>query len=335
MGTSTGQKFIVTGAAGFIGCNIVAALNARGFDDVLAVDTLDCQGKEENLKSVDYSEYLDRDDFRHLMLDGKLEPVTTVFHMGACSSTTETNRKFLDDNNNLYTRQLCEWSLKSGTRFVYASSAATYGDGSLGYSDEDELTPKLKPLNLYGKSKQSFDTWALKKGLFGRMVGLKFFNVYGPHEDHKGDMRSVINKAYGQILRTGSVSLFKSYKSEYRDGEQDRDFIYVRDAVDVCLYFHDNPKIPGLFNCGTGKARTWLDLVKAVFKAMNREPDITFIDMPREIRDKYQYHTEADMRKLRRAGYKAEFTSLEDGVRDYVRYLAARPYVADQPAQQK
>ena len=194
----------------------------------------------------------------------------TVFHLGANSSTTEKNASHLVENNYRFTRELCEWCLHHDIRFIYASSAATYGDGSLGYSDSDDITPTLKPLNMYGWSKQMFDLWALRHQLFDRIVGLKYFNVYGPREDHKGDMRSVINKAYHQVLETGEVKLFKSYRPEYKDGEQARDFVFVKDAVAATLFFNDHRNVNGLFNCGTGKARTWNDLAKAVFAAMRR-----------------------------------------------------------------
>lgn len=324
MSDSKKSRFVVTGAAGFIGRNLVAALNARGSKDIMVVDQLDCENKQ-NLDGLAFSAYLDKQDFRNDIITDKLKPVDTVFHIGACSSTTETNEKYITDNNYQYTRDLCEWCLRHNARFIYASSAATYGDGSLGYSDEDCVTPRLKPLNLYGWSKQNFDMWALANGHFDSIVGLKYFNVYGPHEDHKGDMRSVVNKAYGQILKTGEVKLFKSYNPKYKDGEQERDFVYVRDAVKVALFFHDHPEASGLFNCGTGRARTWLDLVNAVFAAMKRKPNISFIEMPENIKDKYQYHTQAEVSKLRRSGYNEEFISLEDGVRDYVQgYLAKK-----------
>ena len=244
--------------------------------------------------------------------------------MGACSSTTEQDATFLADNNYRYTRDLCEWCLRNNTRFIYASSGATYGNGSNGYSDLDDATIALRPLNMYGYSKHMFDLWALKNEVLETIVGLKFFNVYGPREDHKGDMRSVVNKAYGQILESGEVKLFKSYNAAYKDGEQVRDFVYVKDAVDVCLYFMDKPRASGLFNVGTGKARTWLDLVNAVFAAMGKPPKVQFIDMPETLRAKYQYHTQADVAKLQRAGYTEPFTSLEDGVKDYVKTWLAR-----------
>ena len=313
------DKFIVTGAAGFIGSNLVAALNARGDSDILAVDELGADEKWKNLVGLEFQDYWEKDDFLFALRNDSLGKVDTVFHLGANSSTTEKNASHLVENNYRFTRELCEWCMHHDIRFIYASSAATYGDGSLGYSDSDDVTPTLKPLNMYGYSKQMFDLWAMRHGLFDRIAGLKYFNVYGPREDHKGDMRSVINKAYHQIRETGEVKLFKSYKPEYKDGEQLRDFVYVKDAVAVTLFLHDQADVSGLFNCGTGKARTWNDLVKATFKAMGMEPKIAYIDMPESLHAKYQYRTEADMAKLRDAGYEDSFTSLEDGVADYVK----------------
>jgi ADP-L-glycero-D-manno-heptose 6-epimerase len=320
------KNFIVTGGAGFIGCNIVKALNERGHRNILVVDSVGSdRTKQKNLDAVKFKDLLGINDFRKKFLTGRIKDSDVVFHMGACSSTTETNEDFHIDNNFLYTRQLCEWSLRCGARFVYASSAATYGDGSLGYSDSDKVTPLLRPLNLYGQSKQMFDLWALQNNVLEEIAGIKYFNVYGPFEDHKGDMRSVVNKAYDQILRTGELKLFKSYKREYRDGEQERDFVYVKDAIDVTLFLAAHRKVCGLFNCGTGRAQTWLDLAKAVFAAMGVKPRIKFIEMPLEIRSKYQYHTQAEMGKLRAAGYRKPFASIEKGVREYVRdYLSKR-----------
>ena len=313
------DKFIVTGAAGFIGSNLVAELNARGDSDILLVDELGMDEKWKNLVGLDFQDYWEKDDFLYALKSDTLGEVDAVFHLGANSSTTEKNASQLAENNYRFTRELCEWCLHHNVRFVYASSAATYGDGSLGYSDSDEVTPTLKPLNMYGYSKQMFDLWAMRHGLMNQIAGLKYFNVYGPREDHKGDMRSVVNKAYHQIRETGEVKLFKSYKPEYKDGEQVRDFVYVKDAVAATLFLYERSDVCGLFNCGTGKARTWNDLVKATFKAMGLEPKISYIDMPESLREKYQYRTEADMSKLREAGYEEPFTSLEDGVMDYVK----------------
>ncbi|HXV13476.1 MAG TPA: ADP-glyceromanno-heptose 6-epimerase [Candidatus Krumholzibacteria bacterium] len=310
---------IVTGGAGFIGSNLVDALNARGHDDVVVVDHVEGDpGKLRNLERLQIGEYLDKREFRARVRAGKAPKASAVFHLGACSSTTETDEGYLRDNNTEYTREVCEWSLAGGARFVYASSAATYGDGSLGYSDEDAVTPTLKPLNLYGASKQWFDEWALRNGVLKRVAGIKYFNVYGPYEDHKGDMRSLVNKAYAQVMREGEIALFKSYRPAFKDGEQRRDFIHVDDAVAVTLFFLDRPEVSGLFNCGTGSARTWVDLAKALFSAVGLPPRIRFIDMPESIREKYQYHTQADMTKLRAAGYSAPFLQVEDGVRRYV-----------------
>lgn len=314
---------IVTGASGFIGRNVVAELNRRGVERILAVDDLGTDERWKNLRGLKFEEILPIAKFREAFLGDRLPETQVVYHLGACSATTETNANYLLDNNYQYTRELCEWSLKRGIRFVYASSAATYGDGEKGYSDADEVTPTLVPLNMYGMSKHLFDLWALRNGLLGKIAGLKYFNVYGPGEDHKGDMRSVIHKAYGQIREGGAVRLFKSYRSDYKHGEQVRDFVFVKDAVDVTLFCGENPKASGLFNCGTGKARSWNDLAQAVFAAMGLEPNIEFIEMPPALRSKYQYFTQAEMGKLRAAGYTRAFTSLEDGIREYVQgYLA-------------
>jgi ADP-L-glycero-D-manno-heptose 6-epimerase len=311
-------KYIVTGGAGFIGSNIVKELNARGEDDILIVDSLGMSEKWKNLVGLRYEDYLDKGDFFTVLADGLLADVEAVYHLGACSATTERDADYLMENNYGFTRALCEECLAHDVRFVYASSAATYGDGNLGYSDADDETPKYKPLNMYGYSKHMFDLWALKAGISGQIAGMKYFNVYGPGEGHKDDMRSVIHKSYFQILETGEVKLFKSHRPDYKDGEQVRDFVYVKDAVKETLWFGENREVGGVFNCGTGTPRTWVDLVSAVFRAMGREPNITFIDMPDHLQGKYQYHTQADLTKLRAAGYDAGFTALEDGVTDYV-----------------
>lgn len=315
-----GGSIIVTGGAGFIGSNIVRELNARGRDDVILVDRLRDGDKWKNLRGLVFEDLVDKDAFRMDVLEGAIAyDVEAVIHMGACSSTTETDADYLLDNNTRYTRELCEWCLEEGVRFVYASSAATYGDGSLGYDDADAATPAYRPLNMYGYSKQLFDLWALRSGALDRIAGLKYFNVYGPGEAHKGDMRSVVHKSYGQILDTGRVGLFKSYRPDFPHGGQVRDFVYVKDAVDLTLHLVEHPQINGLFNCGTGSARSWVDLATAVFTALDREPAIDFIEMPGHLRDRYQYHTQADPAKLLAAGYARPFTSLEDGVADYVR----------------
>lgn len=318
---------VVTGAAGFIGRNAVAELNARGNDNLLLVDQLGTEEKWKNLLGLRFEDLLTPEQFLD-RVSGKSSPprIDQVLHLGACSATTERDADYLLRNNYQYTRTLCEYCLTHDARFVYASSAATYGDGSQGYSDDDAITPTLRPLNMYGYSKHMFDLWALKHRLFDRIVGLKYFNVFGPFEDHKGDMRSVVQKSFHQIRREGKVRLFKSHRDDYADGEQQRDFIHVKDAVAVSLHFLEHRDRGGLLNCGTGVARTWKDLALAVFAAMNRTPDIAFIDMPPTLREKYQYFTQADVAKLRRTGYTQPFTPLEEGVKHYVQdYLMQQP----------
>jgi ADP-L-glycero-D-manno-heptose 6-epimerase len=318
------KRIIVTGGAGFIGSNLVAALNERGCDNILIVDHLSCSEKWKNLRGLRYEDYLDRRLFLEIIQQNGLTGVDAAFHFGACTSTTETDADYLMRNNYQYSQSLCEWALRHKARFIVASSAATYGDGQLGYSDADFLTPELCPLNMYGYSKHLFDLWALRKGFYNKIAGLKFFNVYGPGESHKGDMRSVVLKAYHQIKETGDVVLFRSHNAEFRDGEQCRDFIYVKDAVAVALFLYDHRDASGLFNCGTGEARTWLDLVRAVFLTMGKEPRIRFIDIPESIRTKYQYCTRAEITKLRAAGFQDQFVSVEDGVRDYMQNYLQR-----------
>ena len=318
----TRNTIIVTGAIGFIGTNLVQALNERGYTNLLLVDHLDNTDKWKNFAHLDFDDYLDRSAFMELLQCGFNREVRAIFHLGACSSTTETDSNFLMENNYRYTQKLAQWADIHSVPMILASSAATYGDGRNGYSDQDSALSKYVPLNMYGMSKHLLDKWAERNGLYGRnLVGLKFFNVYGPHEDHKGDMRSVILKSYYKILERGYVELFKSYLPQYKDGEQLRDFIYVDDVVKVMLYFFDNPSSHGLYNCGTGQPRSWNDLARSVFKAMQRTEDIRYIEMPEQLRGKYQYYTCADTKKLREAGYEAEFTSLEDGAAKYVAYL--------------
>jgi ADP-L-glycero-D-manno-heptose 6-epimerase len=314
------KPILVTGAAGFIGRNVVAELNARGEDEIVLVDELGKDEKWKDLVGLRYEDIVSPEEFLGLIEDGAFADARSLIHLGACSATTEKDADYLLRNNYQYTRVLCNWAQANEVRFVYASSAATYGDGAQGYDDSDDVTPELKPLNMYGYSKHMFDLWALKHNFFENIVGLKYFNVFGPYEDHKGDMRSVVSKSYEQIRATGMVKLFKSYKPEYKDGEQMRDFIYVKDAVDVTLHFalQDAAAPGGLLNCGTGKARTWVDLATAVFDAMGLPPKIEFIEMPQELQGKYQYFTEATETKLRAAGYTKPFTSLEEGVREYV-----------------
>jgi ADP-L-glycero-D-manno-heptose 6-epimerase len=311
---------IVTGGAGFIGSNIVKALNEAGEDRILIVDHLGTTDKWKNLLGLKFLDFEHKDVFIENLENGLFDHgVRAVIHMGACSSTTEQDADYLAENNYQYTMRLADRLVDMEIpRFIYASSAATYGDGAQGYSDEHATTETLRPLNMYGYSKQMFDLWALRTGFLDRTVGLKYFNVFGPNEYHKADMRSVAIRAYYQAKREGKIRLFKSYKPKYKDGEQQRDFIYVKDAVKVTLFFLDKREINGLFNVGTSHPRTFLDLAKGVFAALGKEPRIEYIDMPEGLEKRYQYHTCADLTKLRAAGFRDEFVSLEEAVRDYV-----------------
>jgi ADP-L-glycero-D-manno-heptose 6-epimerase len=317
---------IVTGGAGFIGSAIIWQLNNLGKEDILVVDELGLTDKWKNLVPLKFYDFMNKLVFidRLDTLDFKIE---AVIHMGANSSTTEKDADHLLTNNYEYTRRLAEFCLRRDIRFLYASSAATYGDGSLGFDDDDKLSPSLRPLNMYGYSKNLFDITASREGWLSKIVGLKYFNVYGPNEYHKGDMRSVVHKAFEQIRDAGKVKLFKSLKPKYKDGEQMRDFIYIKDAVDMTLFFMGN-KTSGIFNVGTGNARTWNDLVTSIFSAMNKSVNIEYIDLPPQIADRYQYFTEAKMDRIKKAGYPGNIASLEKGVTDYVKnYLMKDLYL--------
>jgi len=316
-------RILVTGGAGFIGSALVWALNQRGYTDIVISDILGTDEKWKNLVPLKYADYVEAPEFRRQIAQnaGAFGRFSAVFHLGACSATTEKNASYLADNNYAYTKELAAWALANEARFVYASSAATYGDGAQGMDDRDENLHRLRPLNMYGYSKHLFDVHAQQAGWLPRIVGVKYFNVYGPNEDHKGDMRSLVNKAYQQITATGRVQLFKSHKSEYRDGEQMRDFLYVKDAVEMTLHFAEHAAgrtAGGLYNLGSGEANTWLTLTRAIFAALDREAQIDFIEMPEVLRGKYQYYTRADVGKLREAGYHRPMTALGEAVRDYV-----------------
>lgn len=322
-----GQKIIVTGGAGFIGSAVVWRLNELGFEDILIADRLDDTDKWRNLVPLRFADYFDGYDLLETLDD--LKDVKTVFHLGACSSTTETDADYMIRNNYQYTQDLADWSVRNGVRFVYASSAATYGDGSAGMNDGIESLNRLRPLNVYGYSKHMFDQYAARAGMFDRIVGLKYFNVFGPNEDHKGDMRSLVNKAFDQINQRGKLQLFKSSNPDYADGEFGRDFVYVKDAVDMTLFFMEN-KIGGLFNVGSGRMNTWNALADAIFKALDLPKNVEFVEMPEKLRDRYQYHTKADLTRIRNAGYAAETTELEAAVGDYVRkYLVPGKHLGD------
>ncbi len=314
-------RILITGGAGFIGSALTWALNQRGHTDIVVSDFLGSDEKWKNLVPLKFADYVEANVLRERLATkatafGKF---SAVFHLGACSATTERNAAYLIDNNYAFTKELAMWAQEIDARFVYASSAATYGDGTQGMDDRDENLARLRPLNMYGYSKHLFDLHAQREGWLKRIVGVKYFNVYGPNEDHKGDMRSLVNKAYQQILATGRVSLFKSHHPDYKDGEQMRDFLYVKDAVEMTLHFAESATaVGGLYNLGSGEANTWLTLTRAIFSALKRDPAIDFIDMPEALRGKYQYYTKADITKLRGTGYKRPMTPLAEAVRDYV-----------------
>jgi ADP-L-glycero-D-manno-heptose 6-epimerase len=318
-------KILVTGGDGFIGSALIWALNERGLDDIIVTGFLGQSEKWRNLASLRFEDYLEADHLLEVLDSPRLSDVSIIFHLGACSDTTETDCRYLINNNYEYTRRLAEWALGAGKRFVYASSAATYGDGSAGMKDGDENLDHFRPLNMYGYSKHLFDLHAKRRGWLNRIVGLKYFNVFGPNEGHKGEMRSVVNKAFGQIRETRQVQLFKSEHPDYRDGEQKRDFFYVKDAVDATLHLAFTAEAAGLFNLGSGRASTWIELVTPIFEELGFPVDIKFIDLPGSLREKYQYYTCADISRLRATGWSGPRFSLEDAVRDYVKgYLVPR-----------
>jgi ADP-L-glycero-D-manno-heptose 6-epimerase len=318
---------IVTGAAGFIGSCMVNKLNNKGYKDIVVVDDFSRPEKNINLDNKIYRQKIDREVFIEWLQENHTQ-VNFILHLGARTDTTEFDKKVFDKLNLNYSKKIWQACAEFEIPLIYASSAATYGDGSLGYDDSHELVEKLKPLNPYGESKNEFDKWALqqkKKPHF--WAGLKFFNVYGPNEYHKGRMASVIYHAFNQIKETGKMKLFRSHKEGYKDGEQLRDFIYVKDVVSVCFFLMMQKRNSGIYNLGTGAARSFKDLATATFHALEKEPVIEFIDTPEDIRDKYQYFTQANMEKLRAIGYIAPFHTLEEGVTDYVQgYLLAGTY---------
>jgi ADP-L-glycero-D-manno-heptose 6-epimerase len=311
---------VVTGGAGFIGSAFVAQLNAHGISDILVVDEASSQPRQKNLANKSFTQFMGKDEFLSQVKANTLPSgITAIVHMGACSSTTEKNLEYLRANNLEYTKTLCLYATQRGIRFIYASSAATYGAGEHGYADDLSQLDQLKPLNPYGESKHLFDIWARDNGLLNRIVGLKFFNVYGPNEYYKGSMASVAFKAFNTITETGSFSLFKSNHPDYQDGEQMRDFVYVKDCCEVMWWLLQHSTVNGLFNLGSGKARSWNDLLKAAFSALGQPIQINYVEMPESIRNQYQNFTEAPMAKLRAAGYTNPLYSLEEGVTDYIK----------------
>lgn len=317
---SGNELIVLTGGAGFIGSCFLRELNQAGEKNILVVDHFGEEEKKRNLAGKQFTDLIDKEDFIKKVGKGA-EPkkVKAIFHIGACSSTTECDAEYLQRNNYEYSRTLAKWAFTDKIIFQYASSAATYGAGEKGYSDEDNVSLTLKPLNLYGQSKQDFDLWLIKNGLTGRAVGYKYFNVFGPNEYHKQEMRSLVVKAYQQIKKDGVIRLFRSYRPEYRDGEQKRDFVYIKDVTRLMLEFYRRPEIRGIFNIGSGQARSWNDLALAIFLALELKPRIEYIEMPEQIKDKYQYFTEADQSKIKRTGLPVAYRLLEEAVADYVK----------------
>ena len=312
---------IVTGAAGFIGSRLAGRLNLDNYNDLVLVDDFSRVDKTSNYHHIKYTQKVERTDFP-LWLRENENQVQFIFHLGARTDTTEQDVDVFEALNLNYSKEIWNLCVEFGIALIYASSAATYGDGALGYSDSHEIIEDLKPLNPYGDSKNDFDKWAIKQSRAPYFYsGLKFFNVFGPNENHKNRMASVVLHTYRQVSETGQMKLFRSHRDDYKDGHQTRDFVYVDDVCDVCMFMmHNRLKVKsGLYNLGSGKGRTFLDLVNATFSAMGREPQIDFIDTPEDIRDTYQYFTEADLSKLRASGYTTEFTKLEDGIQDYVK----------------
>jgi len=311
--------YIVTGGAGFIGSAVLWKLNAEGIDDILVVDDLGSSDKWKNLVNHRYTDYVHKQTFLPMLKSGKFGHIDAIIHMGACSSTTERDADFLMENNFHYSTALAEYALQNHIRMINASSAATYGDGSLGFADSLETMLKLKPMNMYGYSKQLFDLWAQRKGALNNIASLKFFNVFGPNEYHKEDMCSMVFRGFNQIRETGCLRLFESYLPEYSDGGQRRDFVYVKDCVDVVWWLLEHPDVNGIFNIGTGKDRSWNALAAALFSAMGLTPNIEYIPMPGSLKDRYQYYTRAEMEKLSQADCPVSFAALEAAVSDYIK----------------
>lgn len=322
---------IVTGGAGFIGSAIVWKLNKSGINDIIIVDKFGRENnstdnfstdeKYKNLIHLDFIDLFDRDEFLEMIKSDflKKNKVCVIFHMGACSSTTEYNFNLLLKNNYDYSKILCSNAISNNIRFIYASSAATYGDGKSGYSDEEDKLHYLFPLNPYGYSKHLFDLWAKRNGYLKKIAGLKFFNVFGPNEYHKKDMRSVANKCFHQIKQTGKARLFRTTSSLYADGEQKRDFIYIKDVIDMTMFFYENNNINGIYNIGSGKANSFNAVVKPIFKSLGLKENIEYFDMPETLVDKYQDYTQADISKIRKAGFDKPTTDISDAIEDYIK----------------
>jgi len=312
------MKIILTGASGFIGSCYLRELNDLGIDQVVAVD-VHALPDHPNLQGKKFREYLSREELIDQLDSGKLKEVDGIIHLGACADTTERDRAFLARNNVQYSQRLARWSVTNDKFFHYASSASVYGNGDQGYDDDSDKLSTFKPLNAYAESKWLFDRWILREKLVSRVVGFRYFNVFGPNEYHKGNMRSMVSKAYDQIMESGRVKLFASSREGYGDGSEERDFIYVKDVSRVMAWFLDRRDKGGIFNVGTGKPRMFLDLVKGVYSALERPPAIDFVPMPDSLKGQYQYFTQADLHHLRSVGCDHQFMSLEDSVADYVK----------------
>ena len=321
------RTVIVTGGAGFIGSCFLWKLNQEGFDDIIVVDDLREDLKWKNLLGKRFSNYFQKDDFLDILENGKIRGVKTIVHLGACSSTVLSDAAHFLKNNYEYSKRLALWADAHGAGFIYASSAATYGNGSNGYDDSEEGLWNLRPLNIYGYSKHLFDLWMLRKGFLRKTTALKFFNVFGPNEYHKGEMASIVCRRFEDVRSARPIALFKSYHPDYRNGEPRRDFIYVKDAVELLYYFFTNPGNTGIFNIGTGKAHSWNEVAQAMFSALGRRADIEYVEMPDGIRRNYQYFTEARIEKLRESGCQHKFMSLEEAVKDYSSYLENNGYL--------
>lgn len=317
--------YIITGGAGFIGSCLLKELNSQGIDEILVVDNLGKSEKWKNLVGKSFKSYIHKKDFLEMIKKDKnhFGKIKGVVHLGACSSTTCTDIEYLMTNNFLYSQYICKWSILQGVRFVYASSAATYGDGKNGFSDSS--IRNLRPINGYGFSKHLFDLWSYSNNLFDKIVGLKFFNVFGPNEYHKGEMRSLVHKAFGQIKSTGKIKLFRSHRKDYKDGMQKRDFVYVKDCTKIITKILFNNNINGIFNLGSGVANSWNALAKAIFSSMQKQVNIEYINMPQNLIDSYQYYTQADMKKLESTKIKISFTPVQLAIDDYIKNYLNSP----------
>ncbi|MFC1754572.1 ADP-glyceromanno-heptose 6-epimerase [Thermoproteota archaeon] len=318
---------VLTGGAGFIGSCFLWKLNAEGITDIIVVDHLQESDKWKNIQGKRFRDYIEKWDFLRLIEQGKISKPTHVVHMGACSSTTLADEEYFMKNNYGYSKTLAEWAFRHDAPFLYASSAATYGDGESGFDDSNETTHKLRPLNFYGQSKQLFDLWILDNNFESKVTGLKFFNVFGPNEYHKGEMMSLVCKKFNEVDKEGCIRLFKTYKKDYKDGGQKRDFIYIKDALEVMYYLFCNPDKTGIFNLGTGKAHSWNELARAMFEALGKKAQIEYIEMPEYLQPKYQYFTQATMQKLATTGFNYKFSPLKNSVKDYVGYLKEKAYL--------